>query len=276
MSDAVEKIEKIEKILIQSKKQLGSLLMTVGFFMVSVPLLSFAFRTFNKKNLINRFIDLKRLYYNRNVKTFYISDTVTGNLVDEFKQFMINVGPKDEIDIVLETYGGFFSGAQMISDMILSHEGVTNAIVLNRAFSAGTLIALSCTNLYMHKNAHLSPVDVLQSDFFKTIQLSAVQTIIDNKTKDKINDDTFIMADQAEKSKNLLNSLFERIIKPKYSDDVASIIKQELFDGNKYIHSTSFSSTELKNIGLKINDILPNMIKKAQCVYPPKPDYWGR
>lgn len=225
-----------------------------------------SFGMFDKKNWFNMFINTKKLIYNFERKTFYVDGYISSKLVDEFQKFMLDVKENEEIDIVIESNGGSFCCAQMMSGMILSRSGVTNAVVLNKAFSAGSLIALSCTNLYMHKNAHLSPVDVQQANFFKVVQLSSVKSIIENKSKDKISDDTFILADQADKCKNLLNLLFEKIIVPRYDcPETTDKIKRELFDGNKNIHGTAFSYEELKKMGIKILDITPTMINKAKC-----------
>jgi ClpP class serine protease len=177
---------------------------------------------------------------------------------------MLDIKPNEDIDIVIDTNGGSFCAAQMISEIILNHEGTTNAIVLDKALSAGTIIALSCSNLYMHKNAHLSPVDVQGFGFFQTAQFSSVKTIIENKSADKVEDNTFIMADQANKVRALLNEMFEKIVKPKYDDNISAKIKSELFDGEKYIHSTAFSVKKLKTIGIKVLDITDSMITRSK------------
>lgn len=216
------------------------------------------------KNWKRFFTDMKKQIYNWDTKTFYINGEIDKDVVDNFKMFMLDVKPDETIDIVIETYGGSFLCAQMLSDMILYHKGMTNAVVLNNAFSAGSLIALSCKKLYMHVNAHLSPVDVMQSNFFKTVQLSAIKTIIDNKSKDKIADDTFILADQAEKCKKLTQSLFDKLIVSRYDNATSEKIKEELFDGNKNIHATAFSYAQLKEIGVKVELITQKMISKAK------------
>ena len=212
----------------------------------------------NSKNTI------KKLIYNYNKKTFYFTGDILSSTVTEFKTFMLDVKPNEDIDVIINTNGGSFCAAQMISEIILSHEGVTNAIILDKALSAGTIIALSCSNLYMHKNAHLSPVDVQESGFFKTTQFSSVKSIIEKKSADKVEDSTFIMADQANKVRALLNEMFEKIVKPKYNDDISDKIKSELFDGEKYIHSTAFSVKKLKTIGVEVLDITDSMITRSK------------
>jgi ClpP class serine protease len=180
-------------------------------------------------NFVSYTKKFKRIFLSK--KTFYFDEEINGKSVENFKEFMLNIKSTDEIDIVLQTNGGLFSCAQMISDIILAHQGVSNSLVLNNAFSAGTLIALSCKNLYMHKNSHLSPVDVIHSNFFDAIQLSSIKKVIENKSKDRIDDKTFLLADQASKCKLILDELFNKIIKTKYNDEISKKIKEELFDG---------------------------------------------
>lgn len=265
----MNKLFKIYKELPLSTDGDKIVIMVYGMFCGS--LIGWTLGSFNYLGLFklnfwrNGYINAKRLLYNYNTKTFYMTNDINSQLIDDFKNFMFSVGPTQPIDIVLETHGGSFSGAQMISDIIVSHGGISNAIVLNKAFSAGTLIALSCTNLYMHRNAHLSPVDVQQGNFFSTVQLSAVKTIIDKKNADRVNDDTFLMADQAEKCNLLITNIFNKIIKPRYDADISLKIKSELFDGDKYIHSTTFSVSDLRNMGINVQDITKNMISKANC-----------
>ena len=63
----------------------------------------------------------------------------------------------------------------------------------------------------MHKNAHLSPVDVIESNFFSSTQLSSIRNVVKNKNADKIDDSTYILDDQAIKCKTILNRIFEKI-----------------------------------------------------------------
>lgn len=256
----LSKIKKLEMDNIPDRIMLLSYGFFLGYLLGSVKYFGF----FKMRNFKNAYTNMIRTIHNLETKTFYINENISEYTVNNFKKFLFDVGPNETIDIVIETNGGYFTCAQMLSDLILSHEGITNAIVLNNAFSAGSLIALSCKNLYMHKNAHLSPVDVQQGNFFSTIQLSSIQKVIDNKSKDKIQDNTFLLADQAEKCKLLLEYLFQKIIVPKYDEKTSQLIKEELFEGNKNIHGTSFSYKELKDIGVDIKDITPSMISKAK------------
>lgn len=241
--------------------------LVAGFFLGNCNL----FGLYNFKTWKNIFIFFNKSILNGmtgSSKKYYINGNIDSKILENFKEFMLKINENDDIHIFIDTNGGSFTSAQIISDIILSHKGETNAIILNKAFSAGTLIALSCNNLYMHKNAYLSPVDVQYGNFFETVQLTAVKNILENKNPDKINDNTFILADQADKCKALLDSIFVKIIEPKYHDEAVRLkIKSEIFDGQKYTHSTAFSRQHLQNIGVNVKPMSKSMEYLAQLKY---------
>lgn len=215
-------------------------------------------KNFNPKKIIYR------KHYNKK-NTLYLNDLIHDGTVKYIKKIMLYIKDDDEIDIFIDTNGGSFACAQMISNIITSHKGITNAYVLNKAFSGGTLIALSCTNLYMHKNAHMSPVDVIHSDFFDAIQYSSIKNVIDNKSKDRINDNTFLLADQATKCGNILMTIFNIIIGNRYKKEIADKIYDEIFRGEKYIHSTAFSVQHLLNIGVNVKYMSLKDVNRVSC-----------
>lgn len=217
------------------------------------------------KYIKDSIISAKRLFNRKN--TFYFDRVIDGKSVDQFKKFMWDIQPEDEINIIIKTNGGAFTSAQIISGIIGNHEGVTNAMVLDNAFSGGTLIALSCKNLYMHKNAHLSPVDVTQCSFFDQIQLSSIDSVIDNKSKDEIDDKTYIMSDQAKKAQRTLNEIFDKIIKPRYNTKTQETIKEELFSGTKHLHSTAFPVDKLKDLGIVVKPLEPDMVRMCKLTF---------
>jgi len=182
---------------------------------------------------------------------------------------MLMKNDTDELNIIIDTYGGSFSSAQIISDLLSNFKGQSNAYVLNNAFSAGTLIALSCKTLYMHKNAHLSPVDVIHCDYFDPVQFSSIKTVIENKSKDRIDDKTFLLSDQAEKCKDILQKIFKNIIGNKYNKIAADKIYEEIFSGEKYIHSTAFSFDQLKEVGLDIQEMTQSDAKNIAYTLMP-------
>lgn len=199
---------------------------------------------------------------------FYFETDVNSKTVEKFKSFMDEVEPNSAINLYFETDGGLFSVAQMICNIILNHKGETNAIILNKSFSAGTLCALCCKNIYMHFNAHLSPVDVIQCNFFSSTQLSSIQNIVKNKNADKIDDSTYILDDQAKKSKTILNKIFNKICSThNFDDKTKTTVFEEIFKGEKYTHNTVFSYDDLSSFGIKIKPITKEQEQMAKLLY---------
>ena len=86
---------------------------------------------------------------------FYFETDIDSETIKKFKSFMDELDSDSTLNLYFETNGGFYSVAQMICNIILNHKGETNAIILNKSFSIGTLCALCCKYIYMHSNAHL-------------------------------------------------------------------------------------------------------------------------
>ncbi len=208
----------------------------------------------------------KSLNHDKNL--FYFDGVVDDKYLKKFKDFMNNLNSDDTVYIYLQTNGGSFSAAQMICDILLNHKGETNSIISHGAFSAGTLIALSCKNIYMHQNAHLSPVDVIQCSYFDVTQLLSVGGIFEKKNHDKINDSTYILDDQATKCRTILTNLFDRIANNhEYDEKTKKTVFEEIFEGKKYVHSTSFSVEQLKSFGIDVQQFTPEMKNLSNLTY---------
>lgn len=199
---------------------------------------------------------------------FYFETVIDHSIIEKFKSFMDELEPDFTVNLYFETYGGYFSVAQMICNIILNHKGETNAIILNKSFSAGTLCALCCKNIYMHNNAYLSPVDVIQSNFFSSTQLSSIQHVVKNKNADKIDDSTFILDDKAIKCKKILNKIFEKICSiHKFDDEIKSKVFEEIFQGEKYTHDTVFSYDDLCSYGIDVKPITNKQKQMSKLLY---------
>lgn len=245
--------------------------MMFGSFATLFPLIMSINLSKNAEWFVNNLYLMKRTkLLNGGLNTYYFDSEINLNSIDSFKEFINNLEGTEPIYIYFSTNGGSFSVVQMICDIILSYKGETNGIVLNKSFSAGTLALLCCSNIYMHQNAHLSPVDVMMCSFFDTKQLSSIKTVLNNKSPDKINDDTFILSDQAIKCKNVLDRIYEQISsKHNFNEQTKKNIWDNIFSGEKYTHSTTFSVDVLKSFGLEIYPMDKQMIKLAKLAKTP-------
>src|SRR5437588_9445443 len=104
--------------------------------------------------------------------------------------------PAVPIDIVLHTPGGLVLAAMQIARAIHTHQGKVTAFVPHYAMSGGTLIALAANEIVMSKYAVLGPVDPQLGQYPGASILKAVE----RKPIAEVDDQTLIMADQAEKA----------------------------------------------------------------------------
>src|ERR1700694_516024 len=104
--------------------------------------------------------------------------------------------PAVPIDIVLHTPGGLVLAALQIARAIHKHQGRVTAFVPHYAMSGGTLIALAANEIVMSQEAVLGPVDPQLGQYPAASILRAVA----KKPVSEIDDNTLILADQAEKA----------------------------------------------------------------------------
>ena len=70
-----------------------------------------------------------------------------------------NIPEDKEIHIIIHTLGGDLSAAEIICRLISKRKGKVTAIVPNYAYSAGTLISLSCDEILTSTTSVFGPVD---------------------------------------------------------------------------------------------------------------------
>jgi ClpP class serine protease len=104
--------------------------------------------------------------------------------------------PAVPLDIVLHTPGGLVLAALQIARAIHKHQGKVTAFVPHYAMSGGTLIALAADEIVMSEYAVLGPVDPQLGQYPGASILKAVA----KKPVAEVDDQTLILADQAEKA----------------------------------------------------------------------------
>ena len=104
--------------------------------------------------------------------------------------------PNVPLDSVLHTPGGLVLASLQIARAIHKHKGKVTAFVPHYAMSGGTLIALAANEIVMSEYAVLGPVDPQLGQNPGASILKAVE----RKPIAEVDDQTLIMADQAEKA----------------------------------------------------------------------------
>jgi len=171
--------------------------------------------------------------------------------------------PNVPIDLVLHTPGGLVLAATQIARAINRRKGKVTAIVPHYAMSGGTLIALAADQIVMSENAVLGPVDPQLGQYPAVSLLKAVE----QKSKDKIDDETLIFADQAKKAITQVQSTVRELLRGKYPDSLADNLAEMLSEG-RWTHDFPITFDYAKDLGLHVSSEMPPQIWDLMALYP--------
>src|ERR1700704_3780504 len=131
------------------------------------------------------------------------------------------------IDIVLHTPGGVVLASLQIARALHKHQGKVTAFVPHYAMSGGTLIALAADEIVMSEYAVLGPVDPQLGEYPAASILKAVA----KKPIAEIDDETLILADQAEKAMAQVCESVRELLATKCPDGKAEELARLLSEG---------------------------------------------
>ena len=179
----------------------------------------------------------------------------------------IRLTPDDmPIDIVLHTPGGLVLAAEQISHALLRHPAKVTVFVPHYAMSGGTMIALAADEINMDSNAVLGPVDPQLGQYPAVSILKAVS----RKKINKVDDNTLIMADMAEKAIRQVEDFITGLLEDKLSPEKARELARTLSEG-KWTHDYPITCDKLKEMGLPVNIDFPEAIYGLMDLYPQPP-----
>src|SRR5258707_2883041 len=122
---------------------------------------------------------------------------------------------KVPLDLVLHTPGGLVLATTQIARAVLAHEGKVTVFVPHYAMSGGTLIALAADEIVMSEYAVIGPVDPQLGQQPAASILKAVS----RKPIAEVDDQTLILADQAEKAIGQLRESVRELLSDKLSPE---------------------------------------------------------
>jgi len=167
------------------------------------------------------------------------------------------------IDIILHTPGGLVLAAEQIAYALQKHKAKVTVFVPHYAMSGGTLIALAADEIVMDENAVLGPVDPQLGNH----PAASILRVLERKPIDKVDDDTIIMADIAEKAINQVKNTIVSLLEPKMGNDKATQIATKLATGT-WTHDYPITVTEAKELGLPVTTEVPDKIYRIMALYP--------
>src|SRR6202048_3328393 len=104
--------------------------------------------------------------------------------------------PEIPLDLILHTPGGLVLAATQIARAVSGRKGKVTVFVPHYAMSGGTLIALAADEIVMCEHAVLGPVDPQLGER----PAASILKVVRQKPIAEVDDETLILADQAEKA----------------------------------------------------------------------------
>lgn len=171
--------------------------------------------------------------------------------------------PNVPIDIVLHTPGGLVLAATQIARAINRRKGKVTALVPHYAMSGGTLIALAADEIIMSEHAVLGPVDPQLGQY----PAASLLKVVEQKSKDRIHDETLILADQAGKAIAQVQATVRELLGGKYPDPVADHLAALLAEG-RWTHDFPITFDYAKELGLHVSSEMPPQVVDLMALYP--------
>ncbi len=166
------------------------------------------------------------------------------------------------LDIILNTTGGSMTAAEIIINALHNRNGKVNVYIPHYAQSAGLLIALAANDIYMGKNAFVSPVD---PQLGYGISAASVRRFCDAQTREGnpgggwVGDLIKLISGEARAATDRIYALIQKITIRKSRDDSVEVIQEELASG-KYNHDKPLFFQDLDRIVRNVHPSIPDDI----------------
>jgi ClpP class serine protease len=171
--------------------------------------------------------------------------------------------PNLPIDILLHTPGGLVLAAEQIARALARHPARVSVFVPHYAMSGGTMIALAADEIIMDENAVLGPTDPQIGNFPAASIINAVE----QKPREKVDDQTLILADMARKAVNQVKDTIRAIASVQYSSEKANDLAEKFASGC-WTHDYPISVEEARELGLKVSTEVPTEVYQIMNLYP--------
>lgn len=167
------------------------------------------------------------------------------------------------LDIILHTPGGLVLASLQIAQAIKKHKGKVTAFVPHYAMSGGTLISLAADEIVMSEHAVLGPVDPQLGRY----PAASVLKVINKKPIKDIEDETLILADQAEKAIIQVRESVRELLEGKPTNGKVDDLARLLSEGT-WTHDFPITYERAKLLGLNVNSNIPNDVLQLMSLFP--------
>jgi len=167
------------------------------------------------------------------------------------------------IDLIIHTPGGLALAALQIARALRNHKGRVRVYIPHYAMSGGTLIALAADEIIMSENAMLGPVDPQLGQY----PAPSIINVLNKKPVDKIDDETLIMADVAQKAINQLYNSIISLLPDSYTLEEKKHISNMLTQGF-WTHDYPITVDVAKALGLNVSTDMDPLVYRLMDFYP--------
>ena len=175
----------------------------------------------------------------------------------------IRSAPKDKpIDLIIHTPGGLVLAATQIAKALKDHPAETRVIVPHYAMSGGTLIALAADRIVMDPHAVLGPVDPQLGQY----PAPSIVRAVERKGVEKVDDQTLILADVAEKAINQVRDFVYNLLRDRYGEERARELAQVLTEG-RWTHDYPITYEQARELGLNVETEVPEEVYALMELY---------
>jgi ClpP class serine protease len=171
--------------------------------------------------------------------------------------------PDVPLDLVLHTPGGLVLATTQIARAIRNYKGRVTVFVPHYAMSGGTLIALAADEIVMCPHAVLGPVDPQLGQR----PAASILKVVERKPVEEIDDETLILADQAEKAIRQLGMTVTELLADRYPSEKVEQLARLLTEGT-WTHDYPITFEQARNLGLHVSTDMPEEIVKLLSLYP--------
>ncbi len=171
--------------------------------------------------------------------------------------------PNKPIDLIIHTPGGLALAAAQIAMALKDHPAKTTVIIPHYAMSGGTLIALAADEIVMDRHAVLGPVDPQLGQY----PAPSIVRAVEEKGKDKVKDETLIMADIAQKAIKQARDLITYLLEDKMGKEKAAEVARSLTEG-RWTHDYPITMEMAKSLGLNVSTDVPKEVYEVMDLYP--------
>ena len=147
--------------------------------------------------------------------------------------------------------------------IIHTHSGKVTVFVPHYAMSGGTMIALAADEIVMSPHAVLGPVDPQIGKY----PASSLLKVVREKPVERVDDETLILADQAEKALRQVHQSVRELLTDRCHPEKANELATMLSEG-RWTHDHPITFEDAKRFGLCVSDQMPEDFLRLMTMYP--------